>query len=244
MQKLVTNAIYKQTDFLLLQIEYQNFELEYKTYLAEYESNLYDLNLLCGISDSGTIDLQEINLTLRADTVTSSQFLVSYMLDSMNIATEQIINELKYKPQFDFFANTGLNAVYLPSLNRFGFSTGISFSWNIYDGKQRKIHRQITDINLQSLEFERQFFITQNTNNKNKILTRINSLDQRMIFIDEQINRYNLLSDTYSDELSQGEVSVMDFKNLLKDIASKKQEYLLLKMEKLALINVYNYWNY
>jgi len=36
----------------------------------------------------------------------------------------------------------------------------------------------------------------------------------------------------------------MDFKNLLKDITAKKQDYLLLRMEKLLLINSYNYWNY
>jgi hypothetical protein len=36
----------------------------------------------------------------------------------------------------------------------------------------------------------------------------------------------------------------MDFKNLMKDIAAKKQEIIQLKMEKQLLINAYNYLNY
>jgi cell division protein FtsB len=41
-----------------------------------------------------------------------------------------------------------------------------------------------------------------------------------------------------------GEASVMDYKNLLKDISAKKQELLQLKMEKQFLINSYNFLNF
>lgn len=50
-QKLVENGVYKQTDLMLMQIELENYNLEYKGYQAEYISNLYDLNLICGISE-------------------------------------------------------------------------------------------------------------------------------------------------------------------------------------------------
>ena len=42
MQKLVENAIYKQTDLMLLQIEVKNYMAEHKMYQAEYMNNLYD----------------------------------------------------------------------------------------------------------------------------------------------------------------------------------------------------------
>jgi outer membrane protein TolC len=38
MQKLVENAIFKQTDLMFLQIEYQDFEVEYQTFKAEYKN--------------------------------------------------------------------------------------------------------------------------------------------------------------------------------------------------------------
>jgi len=244
LHKLVESAIYKQTDLMLLQIERQNYEGDAITYQTEYKNNLYDLNLICGINDTGLVNIQDINLQFNPGNITDSQFLISYQLDSLNVMAEQVINEQKYKPQLDLFANAGLNAVYQPSLNRLGFSTGITLSWNIFDGNQRKLQREKSIIELQTLEFEMKNFKMQNDMNKNKILNQINSLNQRESLTEEQINRYDELLAAYSRELSQGEVNVMDFKNLLKDIASKKQENLFLKMEKQALINSYNYYNY
>jgi outer membrane protein TolC len=244
MQKLVENAIYKQTDLILLQIEYQNYEVEYRTFQAEYTNNLYDLNLICGINDKNPVDIQEVNFQLKPDIPANSQFLTSYKLDSLNIISDQSINELKYKPQVNLFADAGLNAIYLPSFNRLGLSSGITFSWNIFDGNQREIQREKSTINLQTIEFEKKNFITQNDIYKNKILSQISSLDQRLKIIEEQIDQYDQLYNAYRKELSQGEVSVIDFKNVLKDIFAKKQESLLLKTDKQVLINSYNYWNY
>jgi outer membrane protein TolC len=244
MKKLVESAVYKQTDLILLQIEHQNYEIEKKTFEAEYRNSLYDLNLVCGINDTNLVDIQEINFQLKSSPITHSQFLVSYRLDSLNILAGQKVSELKYKPQFSFFVNSGLNAVYQPSFDRIGFSTGITFNWNIFDGNQRKIERVKSTINLKTLEFEKKNFLTQNGIFKNKILNQIHSLNQREHLAEAQITQYDKLLDVYSIELSQGEVSVMDFKNLLKDIVMKKQEILLLKMEKQVIINSYNYWNF
>lgn len=244
MQKLVKNAIYKQTDLMLLQIEVQNYMAECKMYQSEYMTNLYDLNLICGINDTTKVDLPDMNLILNREKVISSKFSIAYKLDSLNIIADQAINELKYKPQLDLFANAGLNAVYMPAFNRLGFSTGLTLSWNIFDGRQRDIQRAKSNVNLQILEFEKKDFLTRNEIGKNNILNQILTLDQRIILNEQQMDNYNKLYNVYSIELSQGEASVMDFKNLLKDIAAKKQESLLLEMEKQYLINSYNYLNY
>jgi len=244
MHKLVENGIYKQTDLLLLQIEYQNYEVIYKSFQDEYKTNIFDLYLLCGINDTSLTDIQEIDLKLKSDDRSYSQFLTSFRLDSLSLLAGLEIDELKYKPEVSLFADAGLNAVYIPTLNRLGFSTGLSFQWNIFDGNQRKIQRDKYDIMLRTIEFEKTIFINQNNINKNKILSQINSLDQRLKIIGNQIDEYNRLSEVYMKELSQGEISVMDFKNLLKDITAKKQECLLMKIDKLVLINSYNYWNY
>lgn len=244
MQKLVEEGVYKQTDLMLLQIEYQNYNFLYESFLAEYKTNRYDLNLICGISDTNLTDIKDINLELKPDSKSSSQFLKSFKLDSLNIMAEQAIFELKYKPQLNLFANTGLNAVYLPALDRFGFSTGITLSWNIFDGDQREFQKQKSKINLQTNEFNKKYLATQNNINKNKIINQIQSIDKRMIIIEEQLDQYDKLYKVYSRELSQGLLSIMDLKNLIQDIALKKQEKLLLVMEKQTSINSYNYWNY
>jgi Outer membrane efflux protein len=244
MKKLVENAIYKQTDLMILEIEVQNFRTEYKRFKAEYITNLYDLNIICGISDTNRVDLQDINFEIKPENTGVSNFLTSYKLDSLNINADQAINELKYKPQLDLFADAGLNAAYIPYPSRLGFSTGLTFTWNIFDGRQRHIQKEKSAISLQTIEFEKKNFMTQNDIGKKKILNQIKDIDQRIDIIDQQSVQYRSLYDAYSQELSQGEVSVMDFKNLVKDIAAKKQEMLQLRMEKQFLINSFNYLNY
>jgi len=231
-------------DLMILQIEAQNYMAEYKMYQAEYLSNLYDLNLICGISDTNKVVLQELNLTIIPGYSGRSNFLTSYKLDSLDIIADQAISELKYKPQLDLYADAGQNAAYLPSVNRFGISAGIAFTWNIFDGHQREIQREKSAINLQTLEFEKKNFLTRNDISKNKTLNQIDAINQRIMLYEQQVDQYSNLYDAYSKELSLGEVSVMDLKNLIRDIASKKQEILQLKMEKQLLINSYNYLNY
>jgi outer membrane protein TolC len=244
MRKLVENGIYKQTDLMLMQIELENFNLEYTMYRSDYVSNLYDLNIICGISDTAVVDLRDIDFAISPVIPDKSGFLTGFILDSLNILSDQAIDELKYKPQLDLFADAGLLATYLPYPQRFGLSAGMTLTWNIFDGHQRNIQREKSTINLQTLEFRKNHFMTQNEISKNKILIQINSVNERMIMTEKQVAAYGKLYDAYSKELSIGEASVMDFKNLLKDIATKKLELLQLRTEKQFLINSYNYLNY
>jgi outer membrane protein TolC len=244
MKTLVENGIYKQTDLMLLQIEYQTYDVEYRTFQDDYRNNLYDLNLLCGINDTTQFDIQEINLQLKPGIYSGSQFLTSFKLDSINVLTSLSISELKYKPEVSLFADAGLNAVYLPSFNRLGFSTGISFKMNLFDGNQKKIQRDKAAINLRTIDFEKNNFLTKNDIYKNKTLSNIRSLGSKLKIVESQLDQYSILLEAYSKELYQGEVSILEYKNLIKEIVTKKQERLILKMDVQMLINSYNYWNF
>jgi hypothetical protein len=244
LQKLVENAIYKQTDLMLMQIELDNYNLEYKMYRAEYISNLYDLNLICGITDTVDVELRDIDFKISSGIVAKSAFLAGFRLDSLNILSDQVVNEQKYKPHLDIIADAGLNAAYLPYPKRLGLSAGMALTWNIFDGHQRDIQREKSAISLQALEFTKLNFMTKNEISKNKILNQINSVVDRISLNEKQAERYKRLYEAYSKELTIGEASVMDFKNLIKDIASINQELLQLKMEQQFLINSYNYINY
>lgn len=244
MQKLVKNAIYKQTDLMLIQIEVQNYELEMKTYQAEYQSNLYELNLLCGINDTTLVDIQDLHLQLNQEISSHSQFLTTFNLDSLNIAAKKSVFEIKYLPQVNFFANAGMNAVYLPAFNRFGFSTGLTFSWNIFDGNQKKTENKKAAISIETIEFKKSNFVTRQDINKNKILHQINSLNQRITISEEQVRQYDKLLEVYQKEFTHGNISVIDFRNIVRDRVTKKQQSIMLQMEEQLLINSYNYWNF
>ena len=244
MEKLVKHGIYKQTDLMILQIETENYNLEYQNYRSDYLNSLADLNLVCGINDTMITTIEDTIFTLKPDTVHHSRFLKKYELDSMNIAANRLLFDQKYKPRVNLFATAGMNAVYLPSFHRFGFSTGINFTWNIFDGHQKQIQYNKSLVALQTLEFEKSNFIRKNQINKNKYLTRIKAVDTKIKIVENQLAQYKKLWTLYSYELSQAQVSIMDFKNLIRDIAAKQQESLMLNMEKQVLINSFNYWNY
>jgi outer membrane protein TolC len=244
MRILVEEAIYRQTDLMLLQIELQNYQLMLKTYESEYQNNIADLNLLCGLDDAVDFELTETNFNLKPDTISKSYFVSSFNLDSLSISSNQIIYEQRYKPRLDLFATAGMNSIYLPAFNRFGFSTGLTFKWTIFDGHQKRFEKEKTAIKLQTLSFEKQNFMLKNTLNKNKYLKNISSIEQRIKITNKQLEYYEDLLQIYSMEISQAQISVMDLKNLFRDIASKKQENMNLKMQKQALINLYNYWNF
>ncbi len=244
LKKLAEHAIYKQTDVMLMQLELQNALVQQKTSEEEFNNNLYDLYLLCGIKHSINNNIQWSDLFLNSAFQTNSQFLNSYISDSLNVMVDQTINELKYKPQLNLFANAGINAVYLPGFDRFGFSTGLNFSWNIFDGNQRKIEAQKSVVKLKTIAFEKDHFVTQKQLNLEKIQHQINALDERILLSESQLKMYNELYQAYQKQLAAAEISIMDFKTFLRDFTGKKQEKLLFDMEKQILINAYNYWNY
>lgn len=244
MQKLVQNAIFKKTDLMLLEITRQNYQQEYETFVSEYRSNIYDLNLLCGINDENEVSIRDTIFLMNPEINTDSRFLKMYYLDSLSIAADRKIFELKYKPDVNFFANGGLNAVYLPAFNRLGFATGLNFSMYIFDGNQRDIERKRSEINLETLNFEKEKTKQQNIIQKNFTLSRIQSINDRILLANQQLEQYDKLLSVYRIQLEQGEISVMDYKYLIKEISTKKQEKLLLEMEKQIVVNAYNYWNY
>ncbi|MFB6342286.1 TolC family protein [Saccharicrinis sp. FJH62] len=244
LQKLVDNGVYKQTDLMLLDIELKNYAIEYTNQISAYQQNLYDLNLLCGINDTTLVSLTDTVYHLQPDIEAQSAFLTSYRLDSMKLLTEQDLYDLKYKPQIDLFGSAGMNAVYLPGINRLGFSTGLSFSITLFDGNQRHTEHNKTQIHLESLQFKKEQFLSKYRMQNNGILNRIRLNREQQQLLDEQITQYKTILDAYSKELSQGETSIMDIKNIYRDMASKEKDMLRLKTEEQFLINAYNYWNY
>lgn len=244
MKELVRNAIYKQSDLKLLEIARQNYEQFYETFYAEYRDNIYNLNLLCGINEGADTEIEPVEFSLNREKVDNSKFLTSFYLDSLAIIADRNISELKYRPQVNLFANAGMNAVHLPAFNRFGFSTGATFSLTLFDGQQRKTEFEKSMINLENIRFNKQQTLARVEIQKNFTLDKLRSLDKRILLADNQLEQYNQLLSMYKSQLGHGTISVMDYSYLLKDISEKKQERLLLEMEKQMVINAYNYWNY
>jgi outer membrane protein TolC len=244
LKKLVENSIYKQSDLSLLNIEFNNFQSQLTTFKANYRRDLMDLNILCGIDDTSWVQLQSINLNLNSR-VSDSKFLEKYRLDSLNLIAQQKVFELKYKPQLNFFANAGLNAVYAPTIpNRFGMSAGLSFTYNFFDGNQKAINRKKTQVLEKSVSFYKSNFITQNTVRKSKIQSELQSYTERIKILEQQLKDYEAVLNSYKKEILTGQLSIINYTLVLKNIATLQRDYALLLAQQQLLINAYNYWNW
>jgi outer membrane protein TolC len=242
--KLVENGIAKQSDLALIKIEQKSLQTDLNKARSVYLSSLMDLRVVCGIPDTTYQVIDDIHLK-RSDEVITSKFTVKYMLDSLNLVAVQHVFELKYKPRVGLFANTGLNAVYAPTIsNRFGISAGINFSMNILDGNQRKITQQRTQVLMQTTSTYKSFFYNQNEVRKNKIIAELKSIDERISLTAEQLTEYRRLLQLYKQELIQGQLSVINYISVLKNMVRTERDYMLLHTNKELLINLYNYWNW
>ena len=123
-----------------------------------------------------------------------------YELDSLYLISLQQLSELKYQPQLNLFANDGLNAVYMPGLNRLGFSFGLKFSQVLFDGNQRHYTMEKTAILTQDIAFKKQRFITENSIRKTKITDQINSIDKQLDMKINQKKEYDKLIGIYKTE--------------------------------------------
>ncbi|MGC8859494.1 MAG: TolC family protein [Ignavibacteria bacterium] len=245
LKKLVENSIYKQSDLVLLNIDYQNYFSQLTTLKSNYHRDLLELNSICGIDDTTLVQLQDIELVLKDNKAANSLFLESYRLDSIHLAAQQNVFELQYKPQLNLYANTGLWAFTIPDIpQRFGLSAGLSLTWPIFDGNQKKINRQKTMLLQQNVSFQKKYYENQNKIRLEKILYEIKSIETQLEYINNQQNNYNILLESYKKELSAGQISIIDFLTILKNKSSLTGEYHLLFLQKQSLINAYNYWNW
>lgn len=242
--KLVESGIAKQSDLSLLNIEQKTQQAALNTFRATYRRDLMDLRVLCGITDTTYQILSDIDL-IPGEDVTVSMWTERYRLDSLNLIAAQKVFELKYKPLVSAFANTGLNAVYAPTIpNRFGLSAGINFTMNLTDGKQRDITQQRTAVLMKTTQLYKNFFYSQNTVRKNRILTELKSIGERLTLTEDQLKEYQKLLEFYKQELSRGQISVINYITTLKNMAVSQRDFVILNTNKELLINLYNYWNW
>lgn len=243
-RKLAEASLLKQSDLILLNIEYENNQNLLATYQASYRKNLFDLRILSGVRDTTFVVLPDVSIPFRKPVV-SSGYLEKYRIDSLHLLAAQAVFETRYLPQVSVFGNTGLNAVYAPTIpQRFGLSGGLTATWNLYDGHQRQLMQSKTDIQLETISYYKDIFTTQNAMRISKVLSALRSNAERRILLQSQLDDYQKLIIAYKRELMLGQLSIVNYITVLKNMIAVKRDYYTLEANNLMLINEYNYWNW
>ena len=245
-RKLVANGLSKQSDLNLLMIEREaNAEL-HTAARQNYHTHLMDLNLLCGIDDVTDVSLSDISqpVRLRSD-AEPSLFTEQYQLDSLNAAVALRSFNLQYKPKLDLFVNGGLQVGDFAGWYRhFGWSAGVTFSWTIFDGRQKrqKERQAVWQQNTirtykENSEYQRNMRIKQ-------CLSELGRYDERERALDIQLAEYESVLSDYGREMDAGQVSVLDYITVLRNKIQTEKDRLLLRTNKQLVIAAYNYWNW
>lgn len=245
-RKLAANGLAKQSDLNLLRIEKEaNAEL-HTAARQDYHTHLMDLNLLCGIDDVTDVALSDIDQPVRLrGEGEPSLFTEQYRLDSLNTTASLRSFNLQYKPKLDLFVNGGLQVGDFAGWYRhFGLSAGLTFSWTLFDGRQKLLKERQAGWQQNTIRTYRENSEYQRNMRIKQCLSELGRYEERGKALDNQLAEYESVLYDYGKEMETGQVSVLDYITVLRNKMLAEKERLLLRTNRQLVIAAYNYWNW
>lgn len=243
-EALVLKGLMQQNDYLLLDIELSNR----RTDVLQLEASLSDawaqLRSSCMMSDTTNDELRAPQLQIQPE-VAAFALEERFRLDSMVVQSQNEVLQSKYRPQLNAFANAGLNAID-PALipHNVGMSAGVHLSWTLYDGKQADYAREISGLQIQSMQDYRQAAIVQLRNSLRSLRVQMDRNARAMEMLESQLQRQELLLKMIRDKVLIGQVSVTDYLLAVQDYASAQQKRVQTQASQWLLMNQYNFVNW
>ena len=246
LKSLMELGVYKQTDYLSFEIAIQSQEIQWKQAEILYKNDVRQLNIICGINDTAINKLAAPDLKMNgvADK-NNSPFLKQFKLDSISIINHKNLAWIKYRPQFNWFADAGLLGSN-PSLlyKNLGNSFGFNFSMPLYDGKQKNLQYQKLSISESTRINYQSFFKNQYNQHLQQINLQLADNDQLINQIQKQISSAESLIKQSKKLLNTGALSVTDFIITIKNYIDIKNQLNQAQLTRNQLMSEYNYWNW
>jgi outer membrane protein TolC len=246
LRRLTQNSVYKQTDYLSFLVTVQQQELTTAELEIQYEYDVATLNYLAGINDTALIALADPQLRLVSiPELSTSVFFRQFVFDSLKLKNDRALIDINYRPKINVFGDGGYNSsLQFDPYKNFGISFGLSLAIPIYDGHQRKLQYQKIDLQEQTRQARRNFFINQQQQQINQLRRQLSSTDQLIEQINKQITYIETLIQTNHKLLATGDVRLTDFilsiNNYLTAKALVTQNY----VNRLKIVSQLNYWGY
>ncbi|TLP70701.1 TolC family protein [Maribacter sp. ACAM166] len=241
---LVNRAILKESDYLLLQLDIESKQLELQQIHINLKTAINQLYSLSGIPLTETNSLSVPNILMAIDPKLN-YYQRKFENDSLQVEADQKVFENRYLPQLSLYGNTGVNAVELTNINRrIGLSAGLRFTVPIYDGKQRKYNVQQNELKKESLKFYKENTEIQLENNLITIQQQMTALEENKILIEEQLQKQQNVLEIYKSKLVQGQVSIVDYLNIIQTYKLNVQTKLQMQTNHWLLQNQYNFINW
>jgi outer membrane protein TolC len=213
MRQLAAKGIYKQTDYLSLLVETQTQTTLVRKFRSDYESNLRQLNVICGINDTSSYILTMPEIFLKGEPdITKSPGYLHYHLDSLRIMNEKSAIDIRYRPKVSWFADAGFLTHDLTVFyTHFGYSAGLSLSIPIYDGNQRNIEKQKLDIQENTRGVYRNNFLVRYNQQTLQLTQELKSEKEIAAGLETQLSTSESLLKALKAELETGIIQMTDY---------------------------------
>lgn len=244
LEELVKKDLIQQSDYLQLEIEINGKRFDLKQQQSVLLANISQLNSLCGISDTSVYRFSA-PIIIKSIPVEKYFYEGKYTNDSLSILAQQVVANSKYKPQLEVFGNTGLNSTQASTIgHNIGLSAGFHFSIPIYDGHQKRIMESQNKILLENSRNYKSSYANRIQNELSLIEKQINAEKESLLLLGSQLNRMQVLINTYENKLAFGQISVIEYVVALQDYSQAIQSKLQIETNMWLLINQYNYLNW
>jgi len=241
---LVKGAVLMESDYLLLQLDIESKQLELQQVGNNLKTAINQLYSLSGtpLAETDSLSVPEL---MKTDAPIANFYQRKFENDSLQVEADHRAFENQYKPQLSLYGNTGLNAVELTNIDRrVGLSAGLRLTVPIYDGKQRKYNAQQNKLKAESLEFYKENAEIQLKNNLKSIEQQMTALEVNMQLIDEQLQKQQHVLEIYKGKLVQGQVSIVDYLNVIQTYKLNIQTKLQMLTNRWLLQSQYNFINW
>ena len=172
-------------------------------------------------------------------------FTEQFRLDSLNTVASLRSFNLQYKPRLDLFVNGGIQIGDFTGWYRhFGWSAGLTFSWTIFDGRQKRWKEHQAQLQQNSIQAYKDNSEYQRSMKIRQCLSELNRYDERERMLENQVAEYESVLSDYNKEMVVGQVSMLDYITVLRNKIQTEKDRLLLRTNKQLVIVAYNYWNW
>lgn len=245
-ERMAKEALMHQSDLHLIEAQRKaNAELRAAAE-QDFCTHLADLNILCGLSDNQPRALPELDeATLLPISGAPSLFLERYRLDSLSHEAAYRNFNLQYRPQLNFYADGGMQVGDYSALYRhFGWSAGLTFSWTLPDGKQRKQKKLQTQLSQNSISAYRTYAEQQRMSKLRECRKEFARSKERDALLSQQIEEYEAVLRDYAKEIRHGQRSMLDYITVLRSKIQTERDRMLLQANRQLIVACYNYWNW
>lgn len=244
LKKLTRANTYKQSEFLTFLVTFKQQELNYHQSRLQLKNDLAGLNYLTGIRDTGVVVLKAPDLQLSSELSSHLFFTRKFDIDSLKALNAKKAIDLNYNPKASFYVNGGYNSsLSIQPYRNFGSSAGFTLFIPVYDGHQRKLQHTKINLQQQTNSAYREFFEIQHKQQLDLLMQQIKATEELYAQLIDQLKFTQGLIAVDSKLMRTGEVRVADYVIAINNYLSTQNLYRQTSINRLKLINQFNYWN-